>query len=266
MRSDTSASAPPPDLPGRHRTTRPPAARAGTVRGIRGNPIAIRLGKLADSAGTGALRVPGDLGGAIYLRQGEVVYARSRRTPGPAALPAPPGHVENAASPGPLERSMAVREATIDAAHELLATTSGQSVRLRFQMSATPRVDPAGSMSVEALLTELTRRQKIVDQMSGFITADSEVIPVPDLSSRAVRVSAGQWALLIRVGERATPRGLAAELGRSVFATTIEAAGLVALQLLSVTQTPPPRAGQAEARPPDRRWLAVSFLRAVTRP
>lgn len=266
MRSDTSASAPPPDPPGRHRTARPAAAGTGAVRDFRVNPITIRLGKLAGSGRTGALRVPGDLGGAIYLRQGEVVYATSKRTPGPAALLAPPGHGESAAPAGPLERSMAVREATIDAAHELLATTTGRPVRLRFQMSATAGVDPAGSMSVEALMTELTRRQKIVDQMSGFITADSEIIRSPDLSSRAVRVSAGQWALLIRVGDRATPRSLAAELGRSVFATTIEAAGLVALSLLSVTQTPDPRAGQAEARPPGRRWLAVSFLRAVTRP
>ena len=266
MSSGTSASAPPPDPPGRHRTARPPAARTGADPDARENPITIRLGKLATSGGTGALRVPGDLGGAIYLRQGEVVFATSKRTPGPAALLASPGHGESTPPEGPLERSMAVREATIDAAHELLATTAREPVRLRFQMSATAGVDPEGSMSVESLMNELTRRQKIMDQMSGLITADSEIIRSPDLSSRAVQVSAAQWALLIRVGDRATPRSLAAELGRSVFATTIEAAGLVALQLLSVTQAPAARAGQAEARPPDRRWLAVSFLRAVTRP
>lgn len=71
-------------------------AGTGAVRDIRESPISIRLGKLAGSGATGALRVPGDLGGAIYLRQGEVVYATSKRTPGLAALLATPGHGERA--------------------------------------------------------------------------------------------------------------------------------------------------------------------------
>lgn len=271
MRSDISASAPPPDPAGRHRTARPPAASTGAVRDVRENPLVIRLRKLAASRETGALRLPGDLGGAVYLRRGEVVYATSKRTPGPAALlasPVDPPRGETAGSADPLERSLAVREAMIDAALELLASTSGHPVRLRFQMSAAPDVEPAGSMPVEALIAELARRQRVVAQMSAFITADSEIVRSPDMSSRAVRVSAGQWALLIRAGDRATPRSLAAELGRSVFATTIEAAGLVTLQLLSVAETPGARAraGRVQGRSPERRWLAVSFLRAVIRP
>jgi hypothetical protein len=228
----------------------------------------IRLSRLASSGRTGALRLSGDLGGAIYLRHGEVVYAKSRRTPGlPALLAPPPGHPgqgEAAVPSGSLEWSLAVREATADAALDLLAGASPVPPRLRFQVSATPGFDPADSMSVEALTVELARRQDIMEQLSSVLTPDSEVIRCPHMTSHAVRVSAGQWALLIRAGDRFTPRSLAAELGRSVFETTIEAAHLISLQLLSVINAAAPLAAQAGHRSPGHGPPAVSFLRAVT--
>jgi len=60
------------------------------------------------------------------------------------------------------------------------------------------------------------------------------------------RVSAVQWALLIRVRHGSTPRDLAWDLSRSVFGTTIEAYRLLARQLLSVAG---PRPDGPEARP-----------------
>ena len=53
-------------------------------------------------------------------------------------------------------------------------------------------------------------------------------------SADSVRISARQWALLIRVRHGSTPRDLAWDLGRSVFGTTVEAYRMLVRQLLSV--------------------------------
>jgi hypothetical protein len=224
------------------------------------DPVVTRLGDLASSHRTGALRLLGDLGGVIYLRDGNVVYANSKRTPGPAGwLGRPLADIDS-----PLERNLAICEATIDAALELLSGKPGHSPRLRFQPSAAPDVELNSGLSVSALLAEVTRRQRIVAQLAVLVTADSTVTRGSHTGSRRVRVSAEQWALLIRIGNPCTPRGLAAEVGRSVFATTIEVSRLVALRLLSVADSAFPLASQAPDGSADRVPPRVSFLRAVT--
>lgn len=254
------------------------------------DPIVAQLGKLASSGRTGALRVAGDLGGVIYLRQGDVVYAESPRTPGPARRlgqsPAPRGHggvtplsgrtaqpqtrrhdgAAAAADPSPallspLERAWAVRESTVDAALELL---SGRSRSSRFRASEASPVADAGSMSVEALLAEVSRRQQVIAQLSGLLTADTAVVRNPRIKARSVRVSALQWGLLSCVRDRSTSRSLAWELGQGVFSTTIEVFRLVTLQLLSVVDAParPVSAGPGES--PGHRRVTLSFIRALT--
>ena len=78
------------------------------------SPVAIRLGKLAEAGRTGSLDLSGDSGGVIYVSEGDIVSADSRRTP---SLADRIGTDEV----GSLERGWMATEATIDAAMELMS-------------------------------------------------------------------------------------------------------------------------------------------------
>jgi hypothetical protein len=113
---------------------------------------------------------------------------------------------------------------------------------------------------VGAVLAEVERRRQILRQLGPVITADTPVVRDAARDSPSFQVSAPQWALLVRVGEGATPRTLAMTLDRSVFGTTIEAYRLLTLGLLAVPGRPPVTGGPAA-------WPAgdvMSFLRAVS--
>lgn len=251
-------------------------------------PIAVRLGRLADAGRTGVLRVSGDFGGAVYFAEGEVVYAESKRTPGRPARPARlPDRDESArfvasaasgtdrrggpaaaAVSGPgalgaLERECAVREATVDAVLELLTSESRNPPRQRFREGEAPDVGAAPGISVAALLAEVERRRKVMGQLATILTADTTVVRNPRFGSPGLQVTAQQWALLIRMGDRSTPRRLALESGHSVFGTTIEVFRLVVLRLLSVADVPSPPVTATQDEQPDPRRNTVSFLRAV---
>ena len=111
-------------------------------------------------------------------------------------------------------------------------------------------------LSLDALLAEVARRQRVLGQLSVVLGADTALARNPHIRPDAIRVSAVQWALLIRVRHGSTPRDLAWDLSRSVFGTTIEAYRLLARQLLSV----------AGPRPdgPEPGLAAMSCVRAVS--
>jgi len=203
-------------------------------------PLVTRLGRLADSGQTGALRVPGDFGGTIYLDEGRIVYADSRRTPGPA--------MRFADTPG---WSYAVREATVDAALELLSGRPRPALRQPFREGERALVEEVGGMSYGDLLIEVERRQDVLDQMTEHVTPDMVVVRNALLETPRLQVSELQWALLVRVGDKATPRELAWEAGHSVFSTTIEVFRLLVLKLLVSASDSAPRRD------------ALSFVRAV---
>jgi hypothetical protein len=211
--------------------------------------FATRLGKLAEGGRTGALHISGDLGGVVYFRDGDVIYAESARTPGPASLP------------GPLGWALAVRESTVDAAFDLLSDTAHPATS-RFRNAESPGVGEAVGIPVDTLLAEVARRREVCAQLSAALTADTAVIPNPHLAPRGVHVSTLQWAVLIRVGDQSTPRSLAFELQRSVFGTVLEVFRLVSLGLLTVADDPDPPAGQVPGQA--FRRDAVSFVQAVT--
>jgi len=258
-------------------------------------PLVVRLSRLAETGRTGVLRVSGEHGGAIHLSEGEIVYAESRRTPDPsrwfarlsglgAGLAADLGTGSAAdlgadATPAPehpdaggLARAFALREATLDAALELLSAPPRYALRQRFRESEPPMMDTPGGMPLAELLAEVTRRQELVKQMAESavpLTADTPLVRVPDIDSPRLQVSALQWALLIRVHGHATPRELAWEIGNSVFGTTLEVFRLIALGFLTVAGRPAP----SQASPPREPGGGgagfggrpmVSFLRAVT--
>jgi hypothetical protein len=233
----------------RSRVRLPGAMLSGRASDGHADGVTARLRKLAAAGSTGVLPVSGASDGAIYLLDGQVAFAESRRTPGPARAAAPGG-------PLPLSRIarlLAVTEPTVDAALDLLA---GEPRCARFRPArarpgSLPGGVPPARLPVDALLTEVARRQRLLAQVAGVITADTAVARNPRLACSAVRVSAAQWALLIRVGPGSTPRALAWELDRSVFSTTADMYRLLILRLLSA-------GGDSPARGP----AGLSFVRA----
>jgi hypothetical protein len=243
------------------------------------NLIAARLRKLATAESTGMLPVSGRGDGAIFFRGGRVVYAQSSRTPSPdqravglAALgllpenPPEPGASGSRAgaalvarpSLGRLASVLALTEQTIDAIAELL---SSESRYAKFRPSDGSPVPPISPITVETTLAEVERRRQILRQLAPVVSADTPVVRDVARESPSFQVSAPQWALLVRVGEGATPRTLALTLGHSVFGTTIEIYRLLALGLLAVPGRPLALGGgQASRRP----GTVMSFMRAVS--
>jgi hypothetical protein len=247
-----------------------------TVDGY-GNLVITRLRKLAAARSTGSLPFSGSCDGAIYFEDGLVSYAESGRTPGPVipVVPVVPGFGPDQPGPGAdgttagpvspqpfsrLVKMLATAEPTVDAALELMSSEARLS---KFRPS---RMPPPGLMSripLEGLLAEVARRQRVLKQLSAIITADTAVVRNRDIRSPSVEVSALQWSLLIRVGDKSTPRGLAWELNRSVFSTTTEVYRLLALRLLAVVAGPP-TSGAALAEIPERGPAILSFVRAAS--
>lgn len=223
-----------------------------------GNLIAGRLRKLAAAGSTGTLPFSGHCDGAIHFHDGQVVYAESTRTPG--ARVEPPGGGPLPGQPLPrLAAILAVTEPTVDAALELMSTESRYS---RFRPARVPPAGPVCRIPVDSLLTEVTRRQRLLRQLSAVVTADTAVARNPELSSPGVQVSARQWAMLVRVRPGTTPRALAWELRRSVFSTTAEVYRLLVLRLLSVAGHPA-RVAADPGQMPGHGPALISFIRAV---
>lgn len=226
------------------------------------NQVTGRLRKLAAARSTGTLPFSGRSDGVLYFRDGKVAYAESNRTPGPHAYP------ESAEDLPPLSRItaiLAITEPTVDAALELL---SAQSRYARFRPSKVPDTGLASDISLEALLAEVARRQRILKQLSTVLTADTALARNPHIHPESIRVSALQWSLLIRVRHGTTSRDLAWDLSRSVFGTTAEAYRLLVRRLLSVAGDPASPvhpeglAGHGVWREPS--LTAMSFVRAAS--
>jgi hypothetical protein len=217
------------------------------------SPGGARLRKLAAAGSTGVLPFTGPGDGAIYVRGGRVVHAESARTPGPVVA------TELATPADRLTAALALAEPAVDAVADLL---SGDSRPARFRSAAVPPVGLAAGIPVDALLAEVARRQRVTRQLAAIVTADTTVVRNPHPGAQDVRVSALQWALLIRVRRGATPRDLAGALSRSVFGTTIEVYRLLALRLLTVPRPAAP-AGSPPRVMPGPGPVPLSFIRAA---
>jgi hypothetical protein len=238
------------------------------------NLIATRLRKLADEGSTGMLPVSGRGDGAVFFRDGQVVYAESSRTSRPGSCPTgPDGHGllpgEAPGSAGERDQgetgAVAVRPASglggllelteliIDALTELL---SSESRYAKFRPADVPPVGEGRPIAVKTLLAEVRRRHEILRQLAPAVSPDTAVACEASLKLPSAQVSSGQWTLLGRVGDETTPRALAVQLSRSVFGTTLEVYRLVELGLLVPRGRPP--------APADEQAVTMSFIRAVT--
>jgi hypothetical protein len=218
------------------------------------SPVAIRLGKLAEAGRTGSLHLSGDSGGVIYVSEGDIVAADSRRTPSLADRIG----TEKA---GSLAWGWLATEATIDAAMELM---SARPRHVRFtEPGEEPEPDLPGipGMPLTALMAEVTRRHNLLEQIAAVLTPDTAVARNLRLRSRAVHVSDGQWAILLQLGQPVTPRALALGLGQSVFGMTIEVYRMVIMDLVSVVDASARAADPAGQASRGRSTL--SFIRAL---
>lgn len=230
-------------------------ARPGTVSDGYGNLIVARLRKLAGARSSGILPFSGDNAGAIYLAGGRVAYAESVRAPG-----APVRRSQR--SPfSELMAALAVAEATADASLELL---SGSARYAKFRPSDSAAIGAARSIALEDLLTEITRRRRLLKELSSAITPDTPLRRTSDLQAPAIRVSAAQWALLIRIQDGRSPRELAWKLSRSVFSTTLEAYRLMCLGLVSASAEVPPRQQPGPQESAGHSRMLMSFTRAAS--
>ncbi len=217
--------------------------------------IATRLVRLAATGCTGALPISGYSSGAIYLLDGHVVGAESSRTPtasGPAGA--------SGAGGASLSRAAMIAESTVDAALDLLSSRSACS---RFRPAKIAPEAGTISVSVSGLLAEVTRRRRLLQQMAG-VSADLALLRNPELPMSRVQLTAVEWALLIRVRPRSTPRDLAWALRRSVFGTTVDVHRLLLLGLLRAADQPAHatrRAKQPQRPAPSAR--ALSFGQAL---
>jgi hypothetical protein len=250
------------------------------------NLIAARLRKLAAAESTGMLPVSGRGDGAIFFRDGQVVYAESSRTPGPdkrtvglaalglvptddvreATLGAPRGGAQLVALPslGRLTSMLALTEPTIDAITDLL---SNESRYAKFRQSDLPPVAQMDPIAVEMALAEVERRRQVLRQLAPIVAADTPIVrDASAAQAPSFQVSAPQWALLMRVGDGSTPRTLAMSLGQSVFGTTIEIYRLLTLGLLAVPGHRPALGDGLDEPGPEggrRPGAVMSFMRAV---
>jgi hypothetical protein len=223
----------------------PTRPTADTYEGL----VTGRLQKIEASGGTGMLPFSGNEDGAIYFRNGQVIRAESQRTP---AVVTDPFSSEDDELP-PLGKITAYRTATEPIVDAVLELFGAQARYGKFRPSRLPVAGPAPGLSVNAMLAEIARRQRLMQQLSAVLTPDTRISRHPHLRSGSIRISAWQWALLIRVGSASTPRDLALSLNRSVFGTTIDVYKLLVMRLLS---TP----GEV----PQRGLAAMSFVRAAS--
>jgi hypothetical protein len=243
------------------------------------NLIAARLRRLADEGSTGMLPVSGHGDGAVFFRDGEVVYAESSRTSpaaphraGLAALGLALGEAPGSRggeqtggaslavvrSVGWLAGLLEPTELILDALTELLSTESRYA---KFRHTEDLPAGRGRPISVEALLEEVQRRHEVLRQLAVAVTPDTAIAREWAIDRPSAQVSPTQWALLMRAIDGTTPRRVAMELGRSVFGTTIEVYRLVELGLLVVPGCPPALADGPNATRPA---IAMSFIRAVS--
>jgi hypothetical protein len=216
------------------------SVRPGRAADGYGNLIAARLRRLAGTGRTGMLPFTGQTEGALYFSNGTVVFAESAGTPGPATDARPAAAAGAAAG-----AVLAAGEPIADAALDLVDSKSSPA---RFRSAKIPAAGLPAGFSVESLLTEVARRQNILEQLAAIVRADTTV----------------QWSLLVRVADGSTARTLAWELRRSVFGMTIDVYRLMALRLLCAVDYPA-RPGRRPLREfPERGVLPVSFIRAVS--
>jgi hypothetical protein len=261
-----------------------PGRRADGTEYREGGPaILAALGAAAAAGRTGTAWLMGGNIGALHFRDGRVVGAELEGAPWvrtllvnsgrltPAAWeefvrawaragPEPGPAIPAATGPGPLEWALLTREATVEAAFELLPPNRPEVLAdMVFRPDAIPAwTGAAEPVEFAALQIELSRRQCVLERLRPFVAPDSALVRTGSGWAGPIQVSAPQWRLLSAVSDGSTPRSLARGLGVGVLATTLRAAQLVRLGLIAVGN------GAGSSPPAPGAFPATLFSAAAT--
>ncbi|HKD97572.1 MAG TPA: hypothetical protein VKB69_08200 [Micromonosporaceae bacterium] len=214
---------------------------------------------------TGALRLPGRAGGAVYLVDGDLTYAESRYASGLTRLLPASGRLTAAAvraaavrgeppmatrltAPGllsPEELEAAVTAALYGAAYFLFDTRAAVrlEVGVRHPIGALVR---AGFATVRA---EVDRRRRELYQAFPDAALDlTPVTAVRNLPAGGVSLTPLQWEIVVSAVRHRTPVDLARALGRDTYQVLLAVRQMVADGLLRPEQPAPTAAAAADGR------------------
>ncbi|WP_433302046.1 DUF4388 domain-containing protein [Actinoplanes sp. CA-030573] len=242
------------------------------------------LAQVAGERQTGALVVGGHPGGAVYVLEGQVIYAESPAAPGVGELLTSSGRLAgrtwqsaldqgtSTAQVGRLlveqghltqgELELCVLGATYDAAYFALAPPSAP---VDFLAGATHWLGPVVHVDPAAVAREVRRRVRLLDEIFPDARVDTAAVtPVTRPPRERVTLTAPQWELLVHADGQRTPADLALLLGRAGYATVQELRRLAAAGLLELSAV---RAESPEfVRLPRARGTAVPSRRPVVAP
>ena len=214
------------------------------------------LTQVAGERQTGALVIGGHPGGAVYVLEGQVIYAESPAAPGVGELLTSSGRLagrtwQNALDLGTStarvgrllveqghltqgELELCVLGATYDAAYFALAAPGAPVDFLdgaTHWLGAVVHVDPA------AIVREVRRRARLLDEIFTDARVDTVAVsPVPRPPRERVTLTAFQWELLVNADGQRTPADLALLLGKAGYATIQELRRLAALGLIELPE------------------------------
>ena len=215
------------------------------------------LTQVAGERQTGTLVVGGHPGGAVYVLEGQVVYAESPAAPGVGELLTSSGRLAgrtwqhaldqgtSTARVGRLlveqghltqgELELCVLGATYDAAYFALAA---EAAPVEFLGGATHWLGPVVHIDPAAVDREVRRRVRMLDEIFPDSRVDvAAVTPVGRPPRERIWLTAPQWELLVHADGQRTPADLALLLGKAGFATIQELRRLAALGLLELPDT-----------------------------
>ncbi len=242
------------------------------------------LTQVAGERQTGALVIGGHPGGAVYVLEGQVIYAESPAAPGVGELLTSSGRLagrtwQNALDLGTStarvgrllveqghltqgELELCVLGATYDAAYFALAAPGAPVDFLdgaTHWLGAVVHIDPA------AIIREVRRRARLLDEIFADARVDTVAVsPVPRPPRERVTLTAFQWELLVNADGQRTPADLALLLGKAGYATIQELRRLAALGLIELPEV---RTDAPEfVRLPRARGTSVDVHRPVMSP
>ncbi|MBL7256189.1 DUF4388 domain-containing protein [Paractinoplanes lichenicola] len=237
------------------------------------------LTQVAGERQTGVLVVGGHPGGAVYVLEGQVIYAESPAAPGVGELLTASGRLagrtwQNALDLGTStarvgrllveqghltrgELEMCVLGAIYDAAYFALAAGAAQ---VDFLTGATHWLGPVVHVDPVAVTDEVARRVRILDEIFPDARVDTTAIaPATRPPRERISLTALQWELLVHADGQRTPADLALLLGKAGFACVQELRRMAAMGLIELPEKPAP--GPELVRLPRARGTAVDVQR-----
>jgi hypothetical protein len=203
---------------------------------------------------SGALRILGPPGGAVYLAGGRITYAETQITCGVNRMLTASGRMSTETlraslgaartdgvavaltRPG-LLNPIELEAMFLAAVHSAAFVAFDTHTDVRFEMGAEHPLSGVVGIELAAARSEIARRHDAMHQAWPYAIVDtSPVIPARRLDGHQVALTALQWEIAVNAGRRRTPFDIARLLGRDTYATLLAARRMVGSGLI---QAPP---------------------------